>query len=208
MTEREINKIRDASSGYKNAIAKKKSHAWIVHWAEMAKKTVLRRLSKISPLSSDRLDRAFDADDADYDANLVDVTPPKTGSEIMADALKARNEAQQNDEPVDELEDIVDERAHDADEKPPKTIEGTATQEDDDALILLKNPVFKSTKAAQQAFEDMFQKAEDATEYNHLYAAWIDDIRKSFIPEIAKAAEVDTKPLFDANKIKIKNGER
>lgn len=62
----DINKIRDASQGYKYALANGKQHPWINQWGEMAKKTCLRRLSKWLYLSPETRD-AFEVDDSDYD---------------------------------------------------------------------------------------------------------------------------------------------
>lgn len=51
MPVQEINRIRDGSQGYQSAIRYKKDHPWINHYAQMARKTVIRRLSKTLPLS-------------------------------------------------------------------------------------------------------------------------------------------------------------
>lgn len=55
MTSREINRIRDGSQSYKRD---KERSPWSEHWEEMAKKTVLRRASKMAPASiEDRMAR-------------------------------------------------------------------------------------------------------------------------------------------------------
>jgi len=56
MPAADINKIRNGSRGYKSG---DRSCIWNLHWAEMAKKTVLRRLCKTLPLSSDALKLAM-----------------------------------------------------------------------------------------------------------------------------------------------------
>jgi len=52
MSTPEINRVRDESQGYKTALRfDKKDTPWITHWEEMAKKTVIRRLTKYLPMS-------------------------------------------------------------------------------------------------------------------------------------------------------------
>jgi len=63
MTRAEVNAIRDRSSGYQYAIREKKDHPWITDWPEMAKKTAVRRLSKMLPLSSEIMDHVTRDDD-------------------------------------------------------------------------------------------------------------------------------------------------
>ena len=53
MSNRQIEEIRAASQGYQQAVKYKKeaSHPWTVHFTEMGRKTVIRRLAKYLPLS-------------------------------------------------------------------------------------------------------------------------------------------------------------
>jgi recombinational DNA repair protein RecT len=71
MTLDEVNGIRDRSQGYSYARNNKKSHPWITDWGEMAKKTALRRLIKLLPLSVE----IADAVERDDDRIERDVTP-------------------------------------------------------------------------------------------------------------------------------------
>ena len=98
----EVMEIRNASQGYKQAIAsaekyhKQASHPWIDHEVEMGKKTAVRRLSKMPPLSVEfaaaaAIDEAGDRGqqphletiDGDYvvmqeDAAAIEHTPAET----------------------------------------------------------------------------------------------------------------------------------
>lgn len=52
MSTHEINQVRDASQGYQTAKRFNKTDSpWMAHWEEMAKKTVIRRLTKYLPMS-------------------------------------------------------------------------------------------------------------------------------------------------------------
>ncbi len=53
MSNRQIEEIRAASQGYQQAVKYKKeaTHPWTVHFTEMGRKTVIRRLAKYLPLS-------------------------------------------------------------------------------------------------------------------------------------------------------------
>lgn len=94
MTCAEILKIRDASAAYKSG----RPTPWRTHEEEMMKKTVIRRLAKLLPKSSDYrpLARALEVDDeAD---GFIDVAPsampeldpkPKTRTEEVREAVTA-----------------------------------------------------------------------------------------------------------------------
>ena len=53
MSRFQVEAIRDASQGWQQAVKYKKesSHPWAVHFPEMGRKTVIRRLAKYLPLS-------------------------------------------------------------------------------------------------------------------------------------------------------------
>lgn len=53
MSRRQVEQIRDASQGWRQAVKYKKEadHPWMAHFVEMGRKTVIRRLAKYLPLS-------------------------------------------------------------------------------------------------------------------------------------------------------------
>ncbi len=92
MSRGEIEKIRNRSSGYRYAESKgKKNTPWHTDFEEMAKKTVLRRLAKICPLSTDDIDRALTADNETYDLS-VEAAPAPSPADKLAAALTAPKE--------------------------------------------------------------------------------------------------------------------
>jgi recombination protein RecT len=68
----EINRIRDMSEGYRAfREGKTKTAIWETHFGEMARKTVLKRLSKYLPKTQrwDNLNEAISLDNSDYSAS-------------------------------------------------------------------------------------------------------------------------------------------
>lgn len=71
MTVDEVNQIRERSDGYKAYIAKKaNSCIWVSDYGEMAKKTVIKRLTKYLPKTDkwERIANAIEADNQEYPA--------------------------------------------------------------------------------------------------------------------------------------------
>ena len=73
MTVADIEKIRQGAQS-------KDSPAWKNHWGEMARKTALRRVLKDAPLSTEKLVRAMEVDDKDYElTNVLEVETTRPG---------------------------------------------------------------------------------------------------------------------------------
>lgn len=72
MNVEDINRIRDTSESYKSfKDGKVKSCVWEMHYSEMARKTVIKRLCKYLPKTEmwERLATAIDLDNSDYPAS-------------------------------------------------------------------------------------------------------------------------------------------
>lgn len=129
MTRDEVVAIRERSPG-------KNADPWKLHWIEMAKKTVLRRLLKTLPMrGEDPLAQGLDAD-SDFQADLTpkDVTPRASLESRMAEAEK--------------METIIDEMPSEyAREQPPQSTEppqeavGTGAPPRYEQLIVLMSEV-------------------------------------------------------------------
>lgn len=92
MTRAEVLRIRDRSDAWRAFKAGKiKSTPWSTDEIEMAKKTVIRRLSKLLPMSTDKeaaLREAIERDDQDYPpiehVSLDSLPPPRPASRLAA----------------------------------------------------------------------------------------------------------------------------
>lgn len=104
----EVDEIRDGSQGYQNAVKYKSDNPWISDYAEMGKKTAIRRLCKLLPSSVEKpqLQQAVAIDErADrglsQDLDLVADIPALPASEPHQD------ESDPGDKPKT-LDDVVD----------------------------------------------------------------------------------------------------
>lgn len=86
MTREEVEKIRDRSKAGK-------SGPWVTDWAEMAKKTAVRRLSKMLPLSSEIMDHVSRDDEQFAMRNVTPVTPSFALPNAEPAIIEAKEEA-------------------------------------------------------------------------------------------------------------------
>lgn len=121
MSHDDILNIRNSSQGFKYAEKEKKDSPWHLHFEEMARKTVIRRISKYLPMSVQKaaeLETQYDlgrtahvdkfgdviVDDAPLDA-LEDNAPIPQGAEDRLDALEElADKATEEEAPEDEVE--------------------------------------------------------------------------------------------------------
>lgn len=100
MTSREINAIRDSSQGHKAFISgRAKSSVWNSHWAEMAKKTVVKRGSKYWP-KSETLSKAIHVLNTESGEGIIDVQAEEADPQLMQLEWQERLLAIQN---IDQL---------------------------------------------------------------------------------------------------------
>lgn len=84
----DINKVRDESQGYKTSLRyNRDDNPWQAHWDEMAKKTVLRRLCKMLPVSVE-VQRAVALNEAADDGRSQDLA----GNYDLQDLLSSPDE--------------------------------------------------------------------------------------------------------------------
>lgn len=108
MTTKEINKIRMMSPAEKYAKDNNKSDPtiWGLHWEEMAKKTVMRRLSKILPLSAEVL-TVIQRDDNLYDLNTQDIQKPQKSTILQNIEAVAETEETKNTDNITDITNSV-----------------------------------------------------------------------------------------------------
>lgn len=105
MTVSDINRIRDRSNGWQQAVRaaerykKPVNSPWATDWDEMAKKTVFNRLSKMLPMSSELAENIERADRAELPEHMPEVGGTET---IDTTAERVANPAAEGDGGADQ----------------------------------------------------------------------------------------------------------
>jgi len=165
MSRAEIERIRNASQGYKTAIKYKDDNTpWISHFDEMARKTVIRRLFKYLPVSIE-MQRAV-AYDEGFDAGVSQgndlviagdeqgaIAPPSSATEAVKAIL---SEAIPNEDSVTEDSSVATEAG--APQSEPASV---YTPDDDDKYVVTPPPPPASPKGRTRGLKDALQDERD-----------------------------------------------
>lgn len=101
MSRQEIEKRRKASPNQKGDTP---TGIWADWYEEMAKKTVIRALCKILPMSSEDVSRILDKDPTFQEVPVKDITPPETTQERL-ERIAREKAAEQQDEAAEAVFD-------------------------------------------------------------------------------------------------------
>lgn len=125
MDQEALHKVRNCSQSYRGAERKgRKDSPWHLWEGEFSIKSVVKRLSKRSPTSNDRLIKAVDYDNLDYRPELASAPMRIAPTQSQIASAKLRGEPLPDDDdqdidekapdsPVDEPQDVTDVEAED-----------------------------------------------------------------------------------------------
>lgn len=102
----EINEIRDRSSAWKAWISKKASCPWVTDPGEMAKKTVIKRASKLWP-KNDRLNEAINHLNVELDEGIEFSTQNRGSGADVAQKALAENKLRVREKILPKLEEAA-----------------------------------------------------------------------------------------------------
>lgn len=206
---KEIERIRNCSAGFKYAQSQNKNNSvWHLWPEEMARKTVLRRLAKRCPLSTDRLVELVEADDRDYEPDTA--PPPKTAVANLHDALLAGKPQHIDAKPS---EDVQDAQFVDAEDDRPQ--EEVAHPEpagepihDTPEKITTDDPVWEAPENAIAELNGILSRATKIEAIDEYLAGWKDMVGNSFIERVAIATTAQGQKLATTRKLVIQKAAK
>lgn len=175
MARSEIDKVKGISRAGANG-------PWAQWYSEMARKTVLRRLAKKCPLSTDTLMDLTSRDDAMYDLSAVEQPPSK--HDRIRQMLRGEPAEDVNQEPATEPEDEPQEEAaaeapQDAQDAEVEEVEAEPAAEE----VPVSDPSGAIYGSPSEALGEMqrtlatFDKVADVNDYGK---AWAEFVKSSF----------------------------
>lgn len=160
---------------------------------EMAKKTVLRRLAKKAPLSTDRLEDLTHRDDALYDLSAVQNPPSK--NEAIASALRSKQEAISG--PIEDVE--VEDVAQHQDTEPGWPEEDAAPSKDEPQ----SDAVFDSEEAALAELQGILNVAIKIEPIDNYMDGWKSMVASSFPDTVAPGIVAKGQKFANTRKLEI-----
>ena len=195
MNRGEIDRIRNASNGYRYAETKGKDSPWHKHYEEMAKKTVIRRLFKICPVSTDLLDKAIEHDNNTIDLAAFDRREPSK-TEIVAQKLSALGM------PMGDAARYADSLQEDEAVEAETIVEG-APAADEEALALKEGAVFDGPSEALADLRKNLPGATTAADVKSLFDGWVMMVEGSFFDADATPTIDSGRKLFNQRKLEL-----
>lgn len=169
MSRGEIDKIRNVSRAKDNG-------PWQSWFEEMARKTVLRRLAKKCPLSTDTLMDLTSRDDGLYDLSQIQ-QPPSRVSQLQEALKRTAIRAPQGDEPAPA--DEVETEANPEPEPEPERAQASALKE---------NAVYQSTDEAMKELQAVLARTNKIDAIEDYLAGWADMVDASFADAVQATA--------------------
>lgn len=183
-------------------MSRAKNGPWNNWYEEMCRKTVLRRLAKKCPLSTDTLLDLTSRDDHMYDLTAVKQQP--TQSQIASAKLRGEPLPDDDDQDIDDKapESPADEQTGAIDVEAEEPAGEPETQPDDEQPALKEGAPFQSVQEAMDDLSNHIRDTKDADDMKDRYGGWKMLVEESFV-EPASILETGLK-LANARRTELK----